>query len=46
MKCPACGIGNPMVIRKLLYSYKGKWTVIKAVKGALRNNLKCRAVVS
>src|SRR5258708_10122931 len=46
MKCPTCGIGNLMVTtRKLPYSYKGKSTVIKAVKGKFCNNLKCREVV-
>src|SRR5258708_20969444 len=46
MKCPTCGIGNLVVTtRKLPYSYKGKSTVIKAVKGKFCNNLKCREVV-
>lgn len=46
MKCPTCGIGNLVVAtRKLPYSYKGKSTVIKAVKGKFCNNPKCREVV-
>jgi HTH-type transcriptional regulator/antitoxin MqsA len=46
MKCPICGIGNLIVAtRELPYSYKGKSTVIKAVKGKFCNNLKCREVV-
>jgi HTH-type transcriptional regulator/antitoxin MqsA len=46
MKCPTCGIGSLIVAtRKLPYSYKGKSTVIKAVKGKFCNNPKCREVV-
>ena len=46
MKCPTCGIGSLVVTtRKLPYSYKGKSTVIKAVKGKYCNNLKCREMV-
>jgi HTH-type transcriptional regulator/antitoxin MqsA len=34
MKCPTCGIGSLIIAtRELPYSYKGKSTVIKAVKG-------------
>jgi HTH-type transcriptional regulator/antitoxin MqsA len=46
MKCPTCGIGKLIVAsRELPYRYKGKSTVIKAVKGKFCNNLKCREVV-
>ena len=46
MKCPTCGTGNLIVAtRELPYSYKGKSTVIKAVKGKFCNNPKCREVV-
>ena len=46
MKCPTCGIGNLIAgTRELPYSYKGKSTVIKAVKGKFCNNPKCREVV-
>ena len=46
MKCPTCGIESLVVTtRKLPYSYKGKSTVIKAVKGKYCNNLKCREMV-
>lgn len=46
MKCPTCGTGNLIVAtRELPYSYKGKSTVIKAVKGKFCNNLKCREAV-
>jgi HTH-type transcriptional regulator/antitoxin MqsA len=46
MKCAICGIGNLIVAtRELPYGYKGKSTVIKAVKGKFCNNLKCREVV-
>jgi HTH-type transcriptional regulator / antitoxin MqsA len=46
MKCPTCRIGNLVVAtRKLPYRYKGKSTVIKAVKGKFCNNLKCREAV-
>ena len=46
MKCPTCGIGDLIVAtRELPYSYKGKSTVIKAVKEKFCNNLKCREVV-
>ena len=46
MKCPTCGIGALIVsTRELPYSYKGKSTVIKAVKGKFCSNLKCHEVV-
>ena len=46
MKCPTCGIESLVVTtRKLPYSYKGKSTVIKAVKGKFCNNRTCREVV-
>lgn len=47
MKCPTCGIGSLTAgTGELPYSYKGKSTVIKAVKGKFCNNPKCREVVA
>ncbi len=46
MKCPSCGVGKVVAgIRNVPYTYKGKRTVIKAVKGQYCNNPKCREVV-
>lgn len=46
MKCPTCGIGNLVErVRDVAYAYKGKKTVIKAVKGRFCDNRKCREVV-
>ena len=46
MKCPTCGIGNLVErVRDLPYAYKGKKTVLKAVKGRFCDNRKCREVV-
>lgn len=46
MKCPTCGIGNLVEgVRDVPYAYKGKKTVLKAVKGRFCDNRKCREVV-
>lgn len=46
MKCPTCGIGKLVAAtRGVPYTYKGKSTVIKAVKGRYCDNPKCREVV-
>ena len=46
MKCPTCGIGNLVEgVRGVPYIYKGKKTVLKAVKGRFCDNRKCREVV-
>lgn len=46
MKCPTCETGRLVAaVRDVPYSYKGKKTVIKAVKGQFCNNPKCREVV-
>ena len=46
MKCPTCGIGKLVAgTRNVPYTYKGKRTVIKAVKAQYCNNPKCREVV-
>ena len=46
MKCPTCRIGNLIEgVRDVPYTYKGKKTVLKAVKGRFCNNRKCREVV-
>lgn len=46
MKCPKCGTGKLIAAtRALPYSYKGKSTAIKAVKGKFCNNRTCREVV-
>jgi HTH-type transcriptional regulator / antitoxin MqsA len=47
MKCPTCGIGKLIVAtRDMPYDYKGKRTVIKAIKGKFCNNPKCREVIA
>jgi HTH-type transcriptional regulator/antitoxin MqsA len=46
MKCPTCGTGNLVAaVRNLPYTYKGKKTVIKGVRGQFCDNLKCGEVV-
>ena len=46
MKCPTCGVGKFAAgVRDVPYTYKGKKTVIKAVKGKFCGNSKCREVV-
>ncbi len=46
MKCPTCEIGSLVAaVRDVPYIYKGKKTVIKAVKGKFCDNRKCREVV-
>lgn len=46
MKCPTCEIGILVdAVRNVAYTYKGKKTVIKAVKGKFCENPKCREVV-
>ena len=46
MKCPACEIGNLVeAVRDVPYSYKGRKTVLKAVKARFCDNRKCREVV-
>lgn len=46
MKCPTCGIGKLVTgTRDMPYTYKGKSTVIKAVKGQYCDNPKCKEVV-
>src|SRR5438067_7235553 len=46
MKCPTCEIGNLVsAVRNMPYTYKGKKTVIKGVKGRYCDNPKCREVV-
>ena len=46
MKCPTCEIGKLVArTREVPYIYKGKRTVIKAVKGLHCNDPKCREVV-
>jgi HTH-type transcriptional regulator/antitoxin MqsA len=46
MKCPTCETGNLVAsVRDVPYVYKGKKTVIKAVKGKFCDNPKCRDVV-
>ena len=46
MKCPTCEIGNLVEsVRDVPYIYKGKKTVLKAVKGRFCDNRKCREVV-
>lgn len=46
MKCPTCGIGNLVEeARDVPYTYKGRKTVLKAVKGRFCNDRKCREVV-
>lgn len=46
MKCPTCGTGKLVAaVRNVPYTYKGKKTVIRAVRGQFCNNPKCREVV-
>jgi len=46
MKCPTCETGKLVAaVRDAPYTYKGKKTVIKAVKGRFCDNPKCREVV-
>jgi len=46
MKCPTCETGNLVAaVRNVPYTYKGKRTVIKAVKGKFCGNPKCRELV-
>ena len=46
MKCPTCRIGDLVQgVRDVRYTYKGKKTVLKAVKGRFCDNRKCREVV-
>lgn len=46
MKCPTCEIGKLAPgVRNMPYTYKGKKTVIKAVKGRYCDNPKCAEVV-
>ncbi len=46
MKCPTCETGKLVAtVRDMPYTYKGKKTVIKAVKGQFCDNPKCREVV-
>jgi HTH-type transcriptional regulator / antitoxin MqsA len=46
MKCPTCGTGKLVAaVRDVPYTYKGKNTVIKSVKGQFCDNPKCREVV-
>ena len=46
MKCPTCEGGNLVrAVRAVPYTYKGRKTLIKAVKGQFCDNPKCREVV-
>jgi HTH-type transcriptional regulator/antitoxin MqsA len=46
MKCPTCETGDLVAaVRDVPYTYKGKKTIIKAVKGQFCGNPKCREVV-
>ncbi len=46
MKCPKCETGSLVdAVRDVPYVYKGKKTIIKAVKGRFCDNPKCREVV-
>ena len=46
MNCPTCGTGNLVAAtRDMPYTYKGRKTVIKAVKGQYCDNRKCREIV-
>jgi HTH-type transcriptional regulator / antitoxin MqsA len=46
MKCPTCEIGKLVAsVRDVPYVYKGKRTVIKAVKAKFCDSPKCREVV-
>ncbi len=46
MKCPTCEIGKLIEgVRDVPYTYKGRKTILKAVKGRFCDNRKCREVV-
>lgn len=46
MNCPTCGTGKLVTAtRDMPYTYKGRKTVIKAVKGQFCDNRKCGEVV-
>lgn len=46
MKCPTCGLGNLVEgVRDVPYTYKGRKTVLRSVKGRFCDNRKCREVV-
>lgn len=46
MNCPTCGTGKLVAAtRDMPYTYKGRKTVIKAVKGQFCDNRKCGEVV-
>ncbi len=46
MNCPTCETGKLVAaVRDMPYTYKGKKTLIKAVKGRFCDNPKCREVV-
>ena len=46
MKCPTCGIGNLVLdTRDMPYTYKGKATVIRSVKGRYCDNPECQEVI-
>ena len=46
MKCPTCGIGGLVPdTRDMPYTYKGKSTVIRGVKGRYCDNAECREVI-
>lgn len=46
MRCPTCRIGNLVPdVRDVPYVYKGKKTVVKAVKGKFCDNPRCGEVV-
>ncbi len=46
MKCPTCGIGNlAAATRDMPYTYKGKSTIIKTVKGRYCDDPDCGEVV-
>lgn len=46
MKCPTCGIGNLVPgTRDMPYTYKGKATAIRGVKGRYCNNPECPEVI-
>ncbi|MGQ0654102.1 MAG: type II toxin-antitoxin system MqsA family antitoxin [Betaproteobacteria bacterium] len=47
MKCPTCDIGKLVEgVHDVPYAYKGKRTILKAVKGKFCDNPKCREVVT
>lgn len=46
MNCPTCSIGRLVeAVRDVPYHYKGRQTVLRAVKGKFCDNRKCREVV-